>query len=162
MSEFLTKLVLYAGVMVLTTQGGLAQGVPDHSDLRANGIEHGSSATPSEPESTNAGTHIQFVPPVPSSADSRLAPISRRGHEARTECGSGTLEVLFKIIAYPFLLIVGVVWGTTTMFLSFRQPAGKPAIKQILWGGGVVAASLATSHCLDWLLASARNANLFS
>src|ERR1700733_10306173 len=73
------------------------------------------------------------------------------------------MEALLNIIANG-MEILGIAWGGPTMIMGFmRMAAGtQDAMKRILWGAAGVTGGLATPGCINWLVASARDANLFS
>jgi hypothetical protein len=73
------------------------------------------------------------------------------------------LEALLNIIANG-LEILGIAWGGPTMILGFMyMAAGTPdAMKKVMFGAAGVTGGLATPGCINWLVASARDANLFS
>jgi hypothetical protein len=73
------------------------------------------------------------------------------------------LEALLNIIANG-LEILGIAWGGPTMIMGFmRMAAGtQDAMKKVLFGAAGVTGGLATPGCINWLVASARDANLFS
>ncbi len=73
------------------------------------------------------------------------------------------LEALLNIIANG-MEILGIAWGGPTMIMGFmRMAAGtQDAMKRVLWGAAGVTGGLATPGCINWLVASSRDANLFS
>jgi hypothetical protein len=73
------------------------------------------------------------------------------------------LEALLNIIANG-LEILGIAWGGPTMILGFMHMAAgtQDAMKRVLFGAAGVTGGLATPGCINWLVASARDANLFS
>jgi hypothetical protein len=73
------------------------------------------------------------------------------------------LEALLNIIANG-LEILGIAWGGPTMIMGFMHMAAGSydAMKRVLWGAAGVTGGLATPGCINWLVASARDANLFS
>jgi hypothetical protein len=73
------------------------------------------------------------------------------------------LEALLNIIANG-LEILGIAWGGPTMILGFMHMAAgtHDAMKRVLFGAAGVTGGLATPGCINWLVASARDANLFS
>ncbi len=60
--------------------------------------------------------------------------------------------------------ILGIAWGGPTMIWGFMNMAAgtQDALKRIIWGAAGVTGGLATPGCINWLVASCRNANLFS
>lgn len=73
------------------------------------------------------------------------------------------LEALLNIIANG-MEILGIAWGGPTMIMGFMCMAAgtQDAMKRVLWGAAGVTGGLATPGCINWLVASARDANLFS
>jgi hypothetical protein len=73
------------------------------------------------------------------------------------------LEALLNIIANG-LEILGIAWGGPTMIFGFMHMAAgtQQAMKKVLFGAAGVTGGLATPGCINWLVASARDANLFS
>ncbi len=73
------------------------------------------------------------------------------------------LEALLNIIANG-MEILGIAWGGPTMIWGFMNMAAgtQDALKRIIWGAAGVTGGLATPGCINWLVASCRDANLFS
>jgi hypothetical protein len=73
------------------------------------------------------------------------------------------LEALLNIIANG-MEILGIAWGGPTMIMGFMHMAAgtNDAMKRVLFGAAGVTGGLATPGCINWLVASARDANLFS
>ena len=73
------------------------------------------------------------------------------------------LEALLNIIANG-MEILGIAWGGPTMIMGFMHMAAgtHDAMKRVLFGAAGVTGGLATPGCINWLVASARDANLFS
>ena len=73
------------------------------------------------------------------------------------------LEALLNIIANG-MEILGIAWGGPTMIMGFMHMAAgtQDAMKRVLFGAAGVTGGLATPGCINWLVASARDANLFS
>jgi hypothetical protein len=73
------------------------------------------------------------------------------------------LEALCNIIANG-MEILGIAWGGPTVVMGFmHMSAGtQDAMKRIIWGLSGVTGGMATPGCINWLVASARDANLFS
>ena len=73
------------------------------------------------------------------------------------------LEALLNIIANG-MEILGIAWGGPTMIMGFMHMAAgtNDAMKKVLFGAAGVTGGLATPGCINWLVASARDANLFS
>jgi hypothetical protein len=73
------------------------------------------------------------------------------------------LEALLNIIANG-LEILGIAWGGPTMIMGFMYMAAgtADAMKKVIFGAAGVTGGLATPGAINWLVASARDANLFS
>lgn len=73
------------------------------------------------------------------------------------------IEALLNIIANG-LEILGIAWGGPSMMLGFMHLAAgtKDASRKVLFGGCGVVGGLAVPGTINWLVASARDANLFS
>jgi len=73
------------------------------------------------------------------------------------------LEALLNIIANG-MEILGIAWGGPTMCMGFMHMAAgtQDAMKRVLFGAAGVTGGLATPGCINWLVASARDANLFN
>jgi len=73
------------------------------------------------------------------------------------------LEALLNIIANG-MEILGIAWGGPTMIMGFMHMAAgtQDAMKRVLFGAAGVTGGLATPGAINWLVASARDANLFS
>jgi hypothetical protein len=73
------------------------------------------------------------------------------------------LEALMNIIANG-MEILGIAWGGPTMIMGFMHMAAgtQDAMRKVLHGAAGVTGGLATPGCINWLVASARDANLFN
>jgi hypothetical protein len=73
------------------------------------------------------------------------------------------LEALLNIIANG-MEILGIAWGGPTMIMGFMHMAAgtQDAMKRVLFGAAGVTGGLATPGAINWLVASARDANLFT
>ncbi len=73
------------------------------------------------------------------------------------------LEALLNIIANG-MEILGVVWGGATMIMGFMRlgSGADGAMTRIMLGAIGVAGGMCTPGIINWLVASARDANLFS
>ena len=73
------------------------------------------------------------------------------------------LEALLNIIANG-MEILGIAWGGPTLIYGFMKMAAgtKDSVKHIIHGCCGVTGGLATPGLINWLVASARDANLFS
>lgn len=111
---------------------------------------------------------------APTLQGAALGTIGPQGNDATVIMGVNTagtvrvnnlanLEALLNIIANG-MEILGIAWGGPTMIMGFMHMAAgtQDAMKRVLWGMGGVTGGLATPGCINWLVASARDANLFS
>ena len=73
------------------------------------------------------------------------------------------LEALLNIMANG-MEILGIAWGGPTMIMGFMHMAActQDSMKRVLFGIAGVTGGMATPGCINWLVASARDANLFS
>lgn len=73
------------------------------------------------------------------------------------------MEALLNIIANG-MEILGIAWGGPTMIWGFMHMAAgsHQAMKKVLFGACGVTGGLATPGCINWLVASARDAALFN
>ncbi len=73
------------------------------------------------------------------------------------------LEALLNIIANG-MEILGIAWGGPCMIWGFMNMAAgvQDSLKRIIWGAAGVTGGLATPGCINWLVASCRDASLFS
>lgn len=73
------------------------------------------------------------------------------------------MEALLNIIANG-MEILGIAWGGPTMIWGFMHMAAgsQVAMKKVLFGAAGVTGGLATPGCINWLVASARDAALFN
>ena len=117
--------------------------------------DHGNAAAPSLQGATNGtigpqGTDATFVTGVNTAGTVRVNNLAN-------------LEALLNIIANG-MEILGIAWGGPTMIMGFMHMAAgtQDAMKRVLFGAAGVTGGLATPGCINWLVASARDANLFS
>jgi hypothetical protein len=73
------------------------------------------------------------------------------------------LEALLNIVTNG-MEILGIAWGGPTMVMGFMHMAAgsHDAMKKVLFGSAGVTGGLATPGVINWLVASCRDANLFS
>lgn len=73
------------------------------------------------------------------------------------------LEALLNVIANG-MEILGIAWGGPTIVFGFMSMAAgtQDAMKRVMFGCSGVVGGLATPGVINWLVASARDANLFS
>jgi hypothetical protein len=112
-----------------------------------------------------------FAPALQGATNGTIAP---QGPDATYVTGLNTagtvrvnnlanLEALLNIISNG-MEIIGIAWGGPTMILGFMYMAAgtSDAMSRVLKGGAGVVGGLATPGVINWLVASARDANLFN
>jgi hypothetical protein len=173
MRNSLTKALSAAGLAVafsafLTVPGAYAQ------DAFA-GADNGDQSHRSEMRHTGSETMVdQSELNAPHLQGATNGTIGPQGTDATVIAGVNTagtvrvnnlanLEALLNIIANG-MEGGGVAWGGPTMIMGFMHMAAgtQDAMKRVLWGAAGVTGGLATPGCINWLVASARDANLFS
>ncbi len=73
------------------------------------------------------------------------------------------LEALTNIIANG-MIILGIAWGGPSIIMGFYHMAAgtQDALKRVIWGMCGVTGGMATPGAINWLVASGRDAGLFS
>jgi len=140
------------------------------SAYSGNNALGGSPATGTQTNNT-LGTAPLNAPQLQGASNATIGP---QGNEATYVMGVNTagtvrvnnlanLEALLNIIANG-MEILGIAWGGPTMIMGFMHMAAgtQDAMKRVLFGAAGVTGGLATPGCINWLVASARDANLFS
>ena len=138
------------------------------ADTGNSGLQNSSNNT------TLTQTQMQGVQTAPTLQGATNGTIGPQNEDATVIMGVNTagtvrvnnlanLEALLNIIANG-MEILGIAWGGPTMIMGFMNMAAgtQDAMKRVLWGAGGVTGGLATPGCINWLVASARDANLFS
>ena len=172
MRSFTTSLtrsaLMAASLVTLATIPALAQGDAfDTSGATGNFGNSSMNLTGSQTMQGGSGS-------APMLQGAPLGTIGPQGTDATVISGINTagtvrvnnlanLEALLNIIANG-MEILGIAWGGPTMIMGFMHMAAgtQDAMKRVLWGMGGVTGGLATPGCINWLVASARDANLFS
>ncbi len=134
------------------------------------GYGAGGNGSPNTQTQTNQGG-LAAAPTLSGATNGTIGP---QGTDATYVTGVNTagtvrvnnlanLEALLNIIANG-LEILGIAWGGPTMIMGFMHMAAgtQDAMKRVLFGAAGVTGGLATPGCINWLVASARDANLFS
>ena len=147
-----------------------AQGT--NEDAFSTGGAQGSMGT--KGPNTQTQTQQGGLAQAPSLSGATNGTIGPQGQDATYVTGVNTagtvrvnnlanLEALLNIIANG-LEILGIAWGGPTMIMGFMHMAAgtQDAMKRVLFGAAGVTGGLATPGCINWLVASARDANLFS
>ena len=150
----------------------LAQGT--NEDAFSTGGAQGAMGYGSSSPNTQTQTQQGGLGQAPSLSGATNGTIGPQGQDATYVTGVNTagtvrvnnlanLEALLNIIANG-LEILGIAWGGPTMIFGFMHMAAgtQQAMKKVLFGAAGVTGGLATPGCINWLVASARDANLFS
>jgi hypothetical protein len=155
---------------------GVGGGTPNGTGQDAFATTAASGVAGYGAQSVNTGTQTQQggLATAPSLSGATNGTIGPQGQDATYVTGVNTagtvrvnnlanLEALLNIIANG-LEILGIAWGGPTMIMGFMHMAAgtQDAMKRVLWGAAGVTGGLATPGCINWLVASARDANLFS
>ncbi len=165
--------LLSLGVMsVCAVSAAHAQGT--NQDAFNTGGAQGSMGYGSQSPNTLTQTNQGGLASAPMLSGATLGTIGPQGQDATYVTGlntSGTvrvnnlanLEALLNIIANG-MEILGIAWGGPTMIMGFMHMAAgtQDAMKRVLFGAAGVTGGLATPGCINWLVASARDANLFT
>lgn len=147
------------------TQAGYGGGT---GEVVGNGTN---SALGTGTQTTVGGTNFMNAPTLQGASLGTIAP---QGQQATFVTGVNTagtvrvnnlanLEALLNIIANG-MEILGIAWGGPTMIMGFMHMAAgtQDAMKRVMFGAAGVTGGLATPGAINWLVASARDANLFS
>ncbi len=167
--SFLKVNVLVAGLLIAGVVAGapaLAQGAYSSGGAQGN-IGYGTQNTATQTMQGGMAT----APYLSGATNGTIGP---QGTDATYVTGVNTagtvrvnnlanLEALLNIIANG-LEILGIAWGGPTMIMGFMYMAAgtQNAMQKVLFGAAGVTGGLATPGCINWLVASARDANLFS
>lgn len=156
-------LALTAGSPVFAqAQGDFSSSAGDSGDMRAT--PQGNTGTQTRQEGDSAGVMLQGA------TNGTIGP---QGGDATYVTGVNTagsvrvnnlanLEALLNIVANG-MEILGIGWGGPTMIFGFMHMAAgsQDAMKKVMFGCAGVTGGLATPGCINWMVASARDANLF-
>jgi hypothetical protein len=157
---------------------GTAQGSDAFSDNSGDqGNLHSTDRTQATNGTGNTGAQTQYQagqstnPQLTGATNGTIGP---QGADATFITGVNTagtvrvnnlanLEALLNIIANG-MEILGIAWGGPTMIMGFMHMAAgtQDSMKRVLFGAAGVTGGLATPGAINWLVASARDANLFS
>ncbi len=172
LTNLLTRFSLLSAVVLslVAVQPAMAQSWGDAYNSQGDTgdqIQNSDKNTGSQTEQYNNGQ----APQLQGATNGTIAP---QGADATVVMGVNTagtvrvnnlanLEALLNIIANG-MEILGIAWGGPTMILGFMHMAAgtQDAMKRVLHGGAGVTGGLATPGVINWLVASARDANLFS
>src|SRR5579884_296618 len=153
----------------------LALGAPANAQFGSDAFSAGDAGTQSRSNPiTGSQTNTVMTGQSPMLQGATNGTIGPQGQDATVISGVNTagtvrvnnlanLEALLNIIANG-MEILGIAWGGPTMIMGFMHMAAgtQDAMKRVLWGAAGVTGGLATPGCINWLVASARDANLFS
>ncbi len=167
MRNSITRVALSFGIMAALAGPALAQDAFDSTAATGNQTQNTGNYTGSQTQQGGAAA----APMLQGATNGTIGP---QGGDATVIQGVNTagtvrvnnlanLEALLNIIANG-MEILGIAWGGPTMIMGFMHMAAgtQDAMKRVLWGAAGVTGGLATPGCINWLVASARDANLFS
>jgi hypothetical protein len=172
LANVFTRTAVVAG-LVLSASPAFAQATPlnDEFATASQGIEGRQNDNINTFSQTKQDAGQQEAPELQGATNGTIGP---QGTDATVISGVNTagtvrvnnlanLEALLNIIANG-MEILGIAWGGPTMIMGFMHMAAgtQDAMKRVLWGAAGVTGGLATPGCINWLVASARDANLFS
>ncbi len=170
------KSIISKKTMAAAFLDGLSNASPDFSKYAFNSLGNGGQVGAGSQENTLTGTQTQqggnaTAPKLQGATNGTIAP---QGQDATVIQGVNTagtvrvnnlanLEALLNIIANG-MEILGIAWGGPTMIMGFMHMAAgsQDAMKKVLFGAAGVTGGLATPGCINWLVASARDAALFN
>ena len=165
------KSIVSSMTMAVAVVAGLSMASPAFAQDAFNGANGAVGET-----NTNTGTQTLqgtqgVAPTLQGATNGTIAP---QGADATIVQGVNTagtvrvnnlanLEALLNIIANG-MEILGIAWGGPTMIMGFMHMAAgsHDAMKKVLFGAAGVTGGLATPGCINWLVASARDAALFN
>ncbi len=166
-SNGISRLTIAAGIVVALSAPALAQDAFDSTAATGNQTNNTGNFTGAQ---TQQGGNAS-APQLQGATNGTIGP---QGGDATVIQGVNTagtvrvnnlanLEALLNIIANG-MEILGIAWGGPTMIWGFMNMAAgtQDALKRIIWGAAGVTGGLATPGCINWLVASCRDANLFS
>ncbi|MBY0547675.1 MAG: hypothetical protein K2W95_10300 [Candidatus Obscuribacterales bacterium] len=166
-SNIITRTTIAAGAVLALSMPALAQDAFDSTAATGNQTNNTNNFTGAQ---TQQGGNAA-APQLQGATNGTIGP---QGGDATVIQGVNTagtvrvnnlanLEALLNIIANG-MEILGIAWGGPTMIWGFMNMAAgtQDAMKRIIWGAAGVTGGLATPGCINWLVASCRDANLFS
>ncbi len=166
-NNIITRTTLAAGAVLALSMPALAQDAFDSTAATGNQTNNTGNNTGAQ---TQQGGNAN-APQLQGATNGTIGP---QGGDATVIQGVNTagtvrvnnlanLEALLNIIANG-MEILGIAWGGPTMIWGFMNMAAgtQDALKRIIWGAAGVTGGLATPGCINWLVASCRDANLFS
>ncbi|MBY0547674.1 MAG: hypothetical protein K2W95_10295 [Candidatus Obscuribacterales bacterium] len=166
-SNIITRTTIAAGAVLALSMPAFAQDAFDSTAATGNQTNNTNNFTGAQ---TQQGGNAA-APQLQGATNGTIGP---QGGDATVIQGVNTagtvrvnnlanLEALLNIIANG-MEILGIAWGGPTMIWGFMNMAAgtQDAMKRIIWGAAGVTGGLATPGCINWLVASCRDANLFS
>ncbi|MBY0547673.1 MAG: hypothetical protein K2W95_10290 [Candidatus Obscuribacterales bacterium] len=166
-TNIITRTTIAAGAVLALSMPALAQDAFDSTAATGNQTNNTNNFTGAQ---TQQGGNAA-APQLQGATNGTIGP---QGGDATVIQGVNTagtvrvnnlanLEALLNIIANG-MEILGIAWGGPTMIWGFMNMAAgtQDAMKRIIWGAAGVTGGLATPGCINWLVASCRDANLFS
>jgi len=170
------KSIISNMTMAAAVVAGLSMASPAFAQDAFNSLGAGGQVGSGSTENTQTGTQTlqggnANAPQLQGATNGTIAP---QGADATVIQGVNTagtvrvnnlanLEALLNIIANG-MEILGIAWGGPTMIMGFMHMAAgsHDAMKKVLFGAAGVTGGLATPGCINWLVASARDAALFN
>jgi hypothetical protein len=170
------KSIISSMSMAVAVVAGLSLASPALAQDAFNSLGNGGQVGSGSIENTQTGTQTQQggsanAPKLQGATNGTIAP---QGQDATVIQGVNTagtvrvnnlanLEALLNIIANG-MEILGIAWGGPTMIMGFMHMAAgsHDAMKKVMFGAAGVTGGLATPGCINWLVASARDAALFN
>lgn len=162
-----SRLTIAAGILVALSAPAFAQDAFDSTAATGNQTNNTGNFTGAQTQQGGSAA----APQLQGATNGTIGP---QGGDATVIQGVNTagtvrvnnlanLEALLNIIANG-MEILGIAWGGPTMIWGFMNMAAgtQDAMKRIIWGAAGVTGGLATPGCINWLVASCRDANLFS
>jgi len=168
-------ILLYRHSVLVALLAGFALSTPAYAQFAGDAFSAGSPGGPvrfgeltgSQTDTINSGR----APMLQGATNGTVGPQAGDATVVQGVNTSGTvrvnnlanLEALLNILANG-LEILGIAWGGPTMIMGFMHMAAgtHDAMKRVLFGAAGVTGGLATPGAINWLVASARDANLFS
>jgi hypothetical protein len=156
--------------------GALSCAAPAHAQFGGDAFSAGDTGTQvhSSGNLTGSQTDLVNLGQAPMLQGATFGTIGPQAGDATVVSGINTagtvrvnnlanLEALLNIIANG-MEILGIAWGGPTMIMGFMHMAAgtQDAMKRVLFGCAGVTGGLATPGAINWLVASARDAGLFS
>jgi len=172
MHRSLSRLALAAALLVSLSAPAYAQSFGDaFSSQSTSGEVGGGNNTQFNTGAQSEQIQDGAAPMLQGTTNGTISP---QGEDATAIIGVNTagtvrvnnlanMEALLNIIANG-MEILGIAWGGPTMVFGFMHMAAgsQDAMKKVLFGAAGVTGGLATPGSINWLVASARDANLFS